>query len=445
MKNEFNKQLPFSLEAEQAVLGSILIDPENFKEISSFLYTDDFYIEEHKNIYSAMRTLSLDKNRTIDVVTLINALVENGVYDETSGKEYIKKICEMVPTSANLVDYANIVKDKSVLRQLITASERISDAAYSEQESTEAILDFAEQEIYNISEINENKDFVSINELVTRTYNQISEISRNPELLTGIQTNYSKLDSVLVGLNKGDLVFVGARPGVGKTSFCLNIAQNVAYYGKKTVCIFSLEMSGEQLVTRMLSTEACIPSTSLRTGKLTDDDWMKLGRAASKLSECKIYIDDTAETNLSVMKAKLRRIKSVGLVVIDYLQLMHGEKPTDNRVQEVSEISRKLKLMAKDLEIPIICCSQLNRAVEGRKDKKPTLADLRESGSIEQDADIVIMLYRPEAQDQNQNQQNRAQILVVKNRHGSQGEIDMAWEGQFTKFTELTGMDAPNG
>ena len=422
MKNEFNKQLPFSLEAEQAVLGSILIDPENFKEISSFLYTDDFYIEEHKNIYSAMRTLSLDKNRTIDVVTLINALVENGVYDETSGKEYIKKICEMVPTSANLVDYANIVKDKSVLRQLITASERISDAAYSEQESTEAILDFAEQEIYNIS-----------------------EISRNPELLTGIQTNYSKLDSVLVGLNKGDLVFVGARPGVGKTSFCLNIAQNVAYYGKKTVCIFSLEMSGEQLVTRMLSTEACIPSTSLRTGKLSDDDWMKLGRAASKLSECKIYIDDTAETNLSVMKAKLRRIKSVGLVVIDYLQLMHGEKPTDNRVQEVSEISRKLKLMAKDLEIPIICCSQLNRAVEGRKDKKPTLADLRESGSIEQDADIVIMLYRPEAQDQNQNQQNRAQILVVKNRHGSQGEIDMAWEGQFTKFTELTGMDAPNG
>ena len=443
MKNDFNKQLPFSLEAEQAVLGSVLIDPENFKEVASFLSIDDFYIEEHRNIFAAMRTLSFDMNVTIDVVTLINALVESGTYDESSGKEYIKKICEMVPTSANLIDYANIVKDKSVLRQLIAAADKISDAAYSEQESAEDILDLAEQEIYGISEQNEHKGFVSINELVTRTYNQISEISRNPELLTGLQTNYSKLDSILVGLNKGDLVFVGARPGVGKTSFCLNIAQNAAYYGKKTVCIFSLEMSGEQLVTRMLSTEACIPSTSLRSGKLTDEDWMRLGRAASKLSECKIYIDDTAETSISMMKAKLRRLKSVGLVVIDYLQLMHGEKKTDNRVQEVSEISRRLKLMAKDLEVPIICCSQLNRAVEGRKDKIPTLADLRESGSIEQDADIVIMLYRPDASEQNQNQQNRAQIIVAKNRHGSTGVIDMAWEGQFTKFTELTDINAP--
>ena len=444
MKNDLSKQLPFSLEAEQAVLGSILIDPENFKEVANFLTERDFYLEEHKNIYTAMKLLYLDMNVSIDVVTLINALVENGTYDERSGKEYIKKICEMVPTSANLIDYANIVKDKSILRQLIEASDRISEAAYSEQETTEDILDFAEQEIYGISESNMSKGFVSITELVTRTYSKISEISRNPELMSGLQTNYSKLDSILVGLNKGDLVFVGARPGVGKTSFCLNIAQNVAYYGKKTVCIFSLEMSGEQLASRMLSTEACIPSTSLRSGKLSDDDWMRLGRAASKLSECKIYIDDTAETSLSMMKAKLRRMKSVGLVVIDYLQLMHGEKKTDNRVQEVSEISRRLKLMAKDLEVPIICCSQLNRAVEGRKDKKPTLADLRESGSIEQDADIVIMLYRPEAQDQNQNQQNRAQVLVVKNRHGSTGEIEMAWEGQFTKFTELTGIDAPN-
>ena len=445
MKSDLTKQMPFSLEAEQAVLGSILIDPENFKEVSNFLTSDDFYLEEHRNIFEAMRTLSFDMNVTIDVVTLINALVENGTYDERSGKDYIKKICEMVPTSANLIDYANIVKDKSILRQLIDASDKISDAAYSEQESVENIIDFAEQQIYGISENNEHKGFVSINELVTRTYNQISEISRNPELLSGIQTNYSGLDSILVGLNKGDLIFVGARPGVGKTSFCLNIAQNVAYYGKKTVCIFSLEMTGEQLASRMLSTEACIPSTAMRSGKLSDDDWMRLGRAASKLSECKIYIDDTSETSISMMKAKLRRIKSVGLVVIDYLQLMHGEKMTDNRVQEVSEISRRLKLMAKDLEVPIICCSQLNRAVEGRKDKKPTLADLRESGSIEQDADVVIMLYRPEAKDQNQNQQNRAQVLVVKNRHGSQGEIEMAWEGQFTKFTELTGIDAPPG
>ncbi len=442
--NELIKKLPFSLEAEQSVLGSILIDPECFSEIASILKSEDFYLDSHSQIYLAMQDLFL-QNRTIDVVTLIDSLVKRGVYESNDdGKKYIKLIAEIVPSAANVKDYAKIVKEKNILRRLINVCGEISESAYSEQNAVAHLLDNAEQKIFSIAETNETKGFTHIREALIANYEHLKLLKTDKASVTGQPTGFSGLDKVLVGMGAGDLILVGARPGMGKTSFTMNVATKVAQSSKKTVCVFSLEMSAEQLVSRMLSSEALIDSYAIRSGNLSNDDWEKLARASSMLSECEILIDDTSGITVTGMKAKLRRVKNLGLVVIDYLQLMQSDKRIDNRVQEIGDISRNLKLLAKDLKVPIITCAQLSRGPESRTDKRPMLSDLRDSGAIEQDADVVMFLYRDEyydTADKKDGVQNVAEVIVAKNRHGSTSNVKMGWFGQFTKFTSLSDIE----
>ncbi|MBQ8415510.1 MAG: replicative DNA helicase [Clostridia bacterium] len=439
MQEELIKKLPFSMPAEQSLLGSVLIDPASLNEVADLIGANDFYISEHKQIYLAMHELFL-LNSEIDVVTLIDMLVTKGIYDKSGGEDYIRTLTEAVPDALNIKDYARIVKEKSVLRQLIAACNEISESAYSEQEAVTDILDHAENLIFNIAQGRDTKNFRHIREVLGDVYNHLHELNTNKEATQGTQTGFSALDRVLAGMGKSDLVLVGARPGMGKTSFALNIATNVAKQTKKAVCIFSLEMSAEQLVNRVLSSEALVNSYTLRTGELKPDDWENLARAAGELAGCDILIDDTSGMTVTAMKAKLRRVKNLGLVVIDYLGLMSGDKHTDNRVQEVSEISRSLKIMAKELMVPVICCAQLSRGPESRQGNKPMLSDLRDSGAIEQDADTVIFLYRSEyyKTEEAVNQDSSiAEIIIAKNRHGSTGTVNMGWNGQFTKFVTI--------
>jgi replicative DNA helicase len=433
---QLDRKMPFSLEAEQSVLGSILIDPACLDTITSIVSMEDFYLEEHQSIYAAMQGMYL-KSKNIDVVTLIDELVKEGVYDDAGGKEYIRLIAETVPTAANVKDYAEIVRDKSTLRALIGACEDVTEAAYTEEEEVERLVEMAESKIYAIAEQKDNKNFVHIKDALLQVYNHLQQLITNREETQGMKTGFSGLDRVLVGMGKSDLVLVGARPGMGKTSFAMNVAVSAARRSGKAVCVFSLEMSAEQLVTRLLSSEALVDSYHLRSGELTDEDWQKLAHASSILSDCQILIDDTTGMTVTGMMAKLRRVKNLGLVVIDYLGLMQSEHRNDNRVQEVSEISRNLKLMAKEFEVPVICCAQLSRGPESRTDKRPMLSDLRDSGAIEQDADIVMFLYREEYYKDKENPQNTAEVIVAKNRHGSTGKVEMGWLGQYTKFTTI--------
>ena len=439
MQNELMKRLPFSMPAEQSLLGAILIDPVSITQVADLLNSEDFYLEEHKQIYLAMQELFM-ANSEIDVVTLIDMLVMKGIYNKSGGEDYIRTLTDAVPDALNIKDYARIVKEKSVLRQLIAACSEISEAAYSEQESVVDIIDHAENLIFNIAQGRDTKGFRHIKDVLGDVYAHLHELNTNKEATQGTQTGFSALDRVLAGLGKSDLVLVGARPGMGKTSFALNIATNVAKQTKKTVCIFSLEMSADQLVNRVLSSEALVNSYSLRTGELAPADWENLARAAGELAGCDILIDDTSGMTVTAMKAKLRRVKNLGMVIIDYLGLMSGDKHTDNRVQEVSEISRSLKIMAKELMVPIVCCAQLSRGPESRTDKKPMLSDLRDSGAIEQDADTVIFLYRSEyykTDDAAGQDTSIAEVIIAKNRHGSTGTVNMGWNGQFTKFVTI--------
>ena len=439
MQNELMKRLPFSMPAEQSLLGAILIDPVSITLVADLLNSEDFYLEEHKQIYLAMQELFM-ANSEIDVVTLIDMLVTKGIYNKSGGEDYIRTLTDAVPDALNIKDYARIVKEKSVLRQLISACTEISEAAYSEQESVTDIIDHAENLIFNIAQGRDTKGFRHIKDVLGDVYAHLHDLNTNKEATQGTQTGFSALDRVLAGMGKSDLVLVGARPGMGKTSFALNIATNVAKQTKKAVCIFSLEMSADQLVNRVLSSEALVNSYSLRTGELTPADWENLARAAGELAGCDILIDDTSGLTVTAMKAKLRRVKNLGLVVIDYLGLMAGDKHTENRVQEVSEISRSLKIMAKELMVPVVCCAQLSRGPESRTDKKPMLSDLRDSGAIEQDADTVIFLYRSEyyKTDEAASQDTSiAEVIVAKNRHGAQGTVNMGWNGQFTKFVTI--------
>ena len=429
--------MPFSLEAEQSVLGAILIDPTCMDHLAGILSAEDFMLEEHRDVFTAMQKMYL-RSKTIDVVTLLDELVRDGVYDEAGGKDYIRLISEIVPSAANVKDYAEIVRDKSMLRALIGACDDITAMAYSEQEDTAHLVEMAEQKIFAIAEGRENKGFTHIRDALVQVYDRLHLLAENKAEALGMPTGFSGLDRVLVGLGKSDLVLVGARPGMGKTSFAMNLATHAAITTKKTVCIFSLEMSAEQLVSRVMSSEALIDSYRLRSGELTDEDWGKLAHAASRLSNCDILIDDTVGLTVTGMKAKLRRTKNLGLVVIDYLQLMQSDRRIDNRVNEVAEISRGLKLLAKELQVPVICCAQLSRGPESRTDKRPMLSDLRDSGAIEQDADIVLFLYRDEYYKSEKDEpQNIAEVIVAKNRHGSTGNVKMGWFGQYTKFTTL--------
>ena len=443
MAEDIIRKLPFSAIAEQSLLGSILIDPESLNLVADMLNSDDFYLEEHKQIYLAMHGM-FNTNSQIDIVTLIDELVKKGVYSKSGGEEYIKVIAQTVPNALNVKDYAKIVKDKSVLRQLISMCDDVSDSAYSEQDEVAGVLESAQNRLYAITQGRETKNFRHIREVLTDVYAHLKAMVTDPTSNQGTPTGFRSLDRVLAGMGNSDLVIVGARPGMGKTSFCLNIGTNVAKQTKKAVAIFSLEMSAEQLVNRVISSEALVDSYSLRTGELKPEEWEHIAQAASSLSGCDILIDDTPGISVTAMKAKLRRVQNLGLVVIDYLQLMQSDKKIENRTQEVSEISRSLKILAKELNVPVICCSQLSRGTESRTSKKPMISDLRESGSIEQDADVIIFLYRDEyykiaegdsvAAD---TEQNTAEIIVAKNRHGSTDTVKVGWTGRYTLFREL--------
>ena len=441
MNEDLNRKLPFSLIAEQSLLGSILIDPASINEVADIVKADDFYITEHKQIYLAATELFMT-NREIDVVTLIDTLVHKGIYNKSGGEDYIRTLSEVVPTALNVKDYAKIVKEKSALRQLIEVCGEINESAFSEQESASGIIELAESKIFAIAQGRDTKNFRHIRDVLGAVYNNLHELSVNPDAAHGTATGFSGLDRVLVGMGNSDLVLVGARPGMGKTSFALNIATNVAQSTRKKVCVFSLEMSAEQLVSRILSSEALVDSHELRSGKLSSDSWEKIADASSRLASCDILIDDTSGLTVTDMKAKLRRVDNLGLVIVDYLQLMQSDRKIDNRVQEVAEISRAFKIMAKELSVPIICCAQLSRGPESRTDKKPMLSDLRDSGAIEQDADVVMFLYRNEyyktdAAPGENNAANIAEVIIAKNRHGSTGTVKMGWIGQYTKFRTI--------
>ena len=431
---DMQKNLPCALEAEQSVLGSILIDPNCFADLTEIIHADDFYLDEHGEIFYAMQDL-FAKSREIDLVTLIDTLVSRGVYNEEESKKYIKVIAETVPSAANVLDYAKIVREKSLLRSLIGAADEIRETAFSAQGDVKDIIDSAEAKVFSIAQGSESKGFVHIREAISRTYERLDLLARDKDAASGTPTGFSALDRTIVGLGEGDLVLVGARPGMGKTSFVMNIATNIAKSSQKNVCVFSLEMSAEQLASRMLSSEALVDSYAIRSGNLSTDQYKKLADAAADLSESNILIDDTTGITVTRMKAKLRRVKNLGLVVVDYLQLMQGERNGDNRVLEVGDISRGLKILAKELKIPVICCAQLSRGPESRTDKRPMLSDLRDSGAIEQDADIVLFLYRDEYyKAPGDGEQSIAECIVAKNRHGSTGTVKLGWIGQFTKF-----------
>ena len=438
--DSLQRVLPHSNDAEQAVLGSILIANDCFDDVAQIISADDFYQEVHADIFRIMQSYSM-QNKPIDIIPFLNSLVSEGVYeDEPAARSYIKLLVDVVPSVSNACDYAKIVRDKSTLRRLILATEAIQNDAYSSGEEVSKIVDLAEKRIYDISDKNVRHDFVHIRDVIAQTYSDLQllqESGTGPD--TGVKTGYSELDRFVIGFGKGNLIIVGARPGVGKTSFCLNLATNIAKSSKKAVCIFSLEMTSEELVKRVISSEALVHSEKLRTGQLDKSDWGKLANAVSALSETDIYIDDTSVISVTAMKAKLRRIKDLGLVVIDYLQLMESEnkRKDGNKATEVADISRSLKLLAKELGVPVIVCSQLGRAAEKDQEKrKPMLSDLRDSGAIEQDADMVIFLSR-DYYGVDPEKANLVTVSVAKNRHGSSGSVEMSWLGHFYKFSQL--------
>ena len=434
------RKMPASLSAERAVLGSILIDPASITEVLSLIRAEDFYVAEHKQIFLAMREL-FDASCEIDFVTLVDALVHKGVYEKSGGEEYIRALLDATPGAVNVMDYARIVKEESTRRQIITVCSEVSDMTYTEQEGVSHVLDYAQGQLNDIAQGRDSRNLRGIQEVLRDVLANLHELAENGKEIQGLPTGFSGVDRVLVGMGDSDLIILGARPGMGKTSFALNIATNVAASSGKAVCIFSLEMSAEQLVSRLLSSEAMVDSRALRSGQITDEDWKKIGDAAMRLSRMNILIDDTAGITVTGIKSKLRRVDNLGFVVIDYMGLMESEQHYDNRALEVGVISRGLKLMAKELHVPILCCAQLSRGTEGRTDKRPQLSDLRESGSIEQDADVVMFLYRDEYYKAGRSPEdsggNTVEVIVQKNRHGSTGNIEMGWIGQYTKFLTM--------
>ena len=443
MNQDIIKKLPFSMLAEQALLGSILIDPPALTKISDTVRPEDFHLQEHRQIYEAMKQLSL-LNHDIDHVTLLDVLEKEKIYNRDEAEVYLRTLADAVPNALNIKDYARIVLEKSLMRRLIETCGNISERAYSEQENVGELVEYAAAQMSEIAMGRDSRGFVTMTSVLETIFRNLSILYDDPNAFDGIQTGYGDLDTTLAGIGQSDLVLVGARPGMGKTSFCLNIALNYARRTKEKVAIFSLEMSNEQLVQRMLSSYAMVDSYNMRTGRLSTQDWQKLANSVVDLAGVNILIDDTPNITVSGMKAKLRREGKIGLVVIDYLQLMQGDKHTDNRVQEVADISRNLKLMAKELHVPIICCSQLSRGTEGRTSKRPMLSDLRESGSIEQDADTVIFIYRDEyymdVEDKRKVDVTKApvaEIIVAKNRHGSTGTVYLNWIGRYTTFYSI--------
>lgn len=438
-------RMPFSVEAEQSVIGSIIIDPQCLNIAQTMLKPEYFYIEQHQRIYETL-TKMYEANVSIDFITLLEQLKSQGIYDDAGGKSYLTQLVQSVPTTANIENYIAIVKDRHFARSLMKAAQGIIKEVNENAMDASLLLDSAEQKIYDIRQGRDTSDLVHLKNVIRdETYDRLTKVAdpATRDDYIGIPCGIGELDQTLTGLNKSDLIILGARPGMGKTSFALNIARNVAVNSRKTVCFFSLEMSRDQLAQRLLSNEAAIESGHLRDSSLmTDGEWARLAQAAEQLSNADIYVDQTPSITVPEMKAKLRRMKKVDLVIIDYLGLMTSPKAKEGRVQEVSDITRNLKIMAKELMVPVIACAQLSRGTEVKgKSHKPQLSDLRDSGSIEQDADIVLFLYREKYYDaentdpENVADPNQAECIVAKNRHGECKTIPLHWDGQFTRFT----------
>lgn len=440
------RQVPQDLTAEQSLIGSMLVNPGCIPEVIEQVRAEDFYADENKRIFEVIYSM-FNGAQKIDPVTVLDMLTQMGYYDEAGGRAYLFQLMEITPNTRNVGEYLRIVRDKSLLRQLVEAGAEIQQNAMEAFGEAASIAELAEQRVYNIRQGREIKGLSRLSEVIANLYNELDERAKSDSDIPGLSTGFHALDNMLTGLNKSDLLLIAARPGMGKTAFALNIALNAAKASVKSnpkgdkkgtgVCVFQLEMGKEQLASRFLSSEALVDAQKLKTGNLDTEDWVKIARASSALSKLNIFVDDNPSITVAEIKAKCRRLgDELGLIVIDYIQLMHaGGKRNDNRVQEVAEISRSLKIMAKELNVPVVCLSQLSRAAESRSDKRPMLSDLRESGAIEQDADIVMFIYRDDYYDDESENKNVAEIIVSKNRHGSTGTTELQWLGQYTTFS----------
>ena len=437
---DFNKVPPHDLEAEQAVIGSMLTDKDAVISAIEVLSDNDFYREDNKIIYSAIMNL-YNKGEPIDIITLKSELSSMGKFEAIGGLEYLAELPEKVPTTANVDKYIKIVEEKSTLRTLIRTANELLSLGYDPTQEVEELMDSAEKKIFSVMQSRNQKGYSSMKDILVDTFIQLEELYNRKQHVTGVPTGFIDLDYKTAGLHGSDLVLVAARPAMGKSAFALNIATNAAVRGNTPVAIFSLEMSKEQMANRILCSEALVDSNKVRTGKVEDDDWSKLAQASGILSEAQIYIDDTPGISVMEIRAKCRKMKlekNIGLVVIDYLQLVQGSnKRGGSREQEISEISRSLKILAKEINVPVIALSQLSRAPEQRPDHRPMLSDLRESGAIEQDADIVMFLYRDDYYNQDSEKKNVAEVILAKHRAGSTGTVELAWLGSYTKFANL--------
>ena len=437
---ELGKVPPHDVEAEQAILGCMLTDRDSVISAIEVLKEDAFYREDNKAIYQAILGLYA-KNEPIDIITVKAELVENGNFERVGGLEYLASLPERVPTTANVEKYIKIVDEKAMLRNLINMSNEMIALGYDETEEVDRIMDMAEKKVFDLSQRKNSKGYSPLKDVLVESFAKIEELYNRKGKLSGISTGFADLDYKTSGLHNSDLIIVAARPAMGKSAFVINIATNVALGSGKGVAIFNLEMSKDQVGNRILSSEAMVDASKIRSGQLEDDDWGKLASTLGRLSEAPIYIDDTAGISIMEKRAKCRKLKmekDIGLVVIDYLQLVQGSgKRNASREQEISEISRSLKILAKELDIPVIALSQLSRGAEKREEKRPMLSDLRESGAIEQDADIVIFIYRDDYYDEESPNKNTAEIILAKHRGGSTGTVKLAWLPNYTKFANL--------
>jgi len=430
---------PHSIEAEQSVLGAIIMDHEAVVVASEMLKPDDFYRPDHAQIFAAIIELYTSSS-PIDLITIQDKLVQRGILEQVGGLSYIAELASTVPTSAHIKQYSKIVEEKSVLRRLIKASNDITAKGYEGEEKIDDIISFAEKQIFDIIQNKHTEDFSHINQIVIDSIDKIELAHQTKGGVTGVPTGFVDLDYKTAGLQPSDLILVAARPSMGKTAFALNIIQTAAIKHKKSVAVFSLEMAKDQLVSRMLCAEAMVDSQKARTGALEKDDWDRLARSIPSIASANIYIDDTAGINVMEMRAKCRRLKlekGLDLIMIDYIQLMSGHGKNDSRQQEISEISRSLKALAREMGAPVIALSQLSRACEARADHRPMLSDLRESGAIEQDADVVMFLYRDEYYNPDTEKKNVGEVIIAKQRNGPTGTIELIWLGQYTKFANM--------
>ena len=428
------RQMPHSLEGEQAVLGSMLIDERCVKDVMDKLRPSDFYLRQNRDIFETIYSM-FTYAKPIDGITVCEEMQKAGTYDENTTRSYLAQLMEITPTSANVMEYAAIVRDKALLRGVAQAAAEITAMVQEGVGEASEILEAAEQKVYAVRRGQSAQDMVPLRQVLPDVLDRLGEMSESENHLPGLSTGLSAVDQKITGLNKSDLILLAARPGMGKTSFALNVLLHAGKFSGKSVVFFSLEMSREQLATRLISSEAFLDNKKLMTGKLSPDDWDKVTLASTALAHTKIYIDDNPSLSVADMNAKCRRIEDLGMVVIDYLQLMSSGRRIDNRVQEVSEITRNLKVMAKELDVPIITLSQLSRSPDKRTgDHRPVLSDLRESGSIEQDADLVMFLYRDEYYNDDSEDKGVAEVIVAKNRHGATDTVKLAFDGQHTRF-----------